>query len=156
MPWWEWVALIAVFLVFFRIDNQLGLQKGYYVLRHVIRLGVLAALWNATYLRETTGEIWPGFAQFVTAPFRGGTMGMVTLLVGLVGAHFVLRSYWLRKGWDIALKTWRLRPQDYNPEFLYGGRLGLIPSLRGIRERRVDADAKEFDELFDRISKPEP
>jgi hypothetical protein len=44
VPWWQWVVMIGVFLVFFRIDNQLGLRKNYYIVRHATRLGVLVAL----------------------------------------------------------------------------------------------------------------
>jgi hypothetical protein len=29
VPWWQWLAMIGVFIVFFRIDNQLGLRKNF-------------------------------------------------------------------------------------------------------------------------------
>lgn len=177
IPLLQWIVPIGVFLIVWRIDQRLGQTQPYYFFRHLARLLVLGVLFNVILLTET-GLATPEMKAGRAALLAGGlpsfrfivitTQAMVTnggqfasVLAMMVVSHFFLRAYIWRRGWDEALRFWRLRPRTYEPGFLANGESWLPRQLQfrrsdGRRQRKPDEFHRRIAEMLKTAATRQP
>ena len=108
------VATIAVCWTVVRKEQFWGLNRTYYLARHVVRMILLALLVNggATNAWRTAREL-PSLGWEATVQWPQQWMPIALCVV--FWQLFFMRSYQFRVYWNLKLKMWFFRPKDFEP-----------------------------------------
>lgn len=113
---------LAVFWTVCRRDQHWGLDRRYYIARHVARLLAFALLANgAAHNAAATAADLPAMAP-LTAMFATPVRWLPVLLLVAFWQVFFMRAYHSRLYWNMKLKSWKLRPKDFPPFYFSWGR----------------------------------
>lgn len=114
---WAFVigAIVAVFWPLCRRDQVWGLNRTYYLIRHGVRLLIIALLLNGAAQNGAASANNLPIMPAMTAMFKTPIQWLPVLLgVGAMQLFF-MRAYQWRIYWNIRLKMWHLRPKGFEP-----------------------------------------
>lgn len=107
-------AVVATFWPLCRMDQRWGYNRSYYLARHVVRLVIFALLANgAAQNGAATAANRPAMAP-LTAMFAMPPKWLPVFLMLAFWQLFFMRAVSFRSYWDKKLKSWWLRPKDFN------------------------------------------
>jgi hypothetical protein len=119
------VATVATFWPLCRMDQQWGLNRRYYLARHAVRLAIFALLANgAAQNGAATAANLPVMAP-MTAMFAMPPKWLPVCLMLAFWQLFFMRAVSFRAYWNKKLKSWRLRPADFDAFYFTWGRKPL-------------------------------
>lgn len=116
------VATVATFWPLCRRDQQWGRNRTYYLARHVVRMVIFALLANgAAQNGAATAANLPSMSP-LTAMFATPPKWLPILLMLAFWQIFFMRAVSFRAYWNKKLKSWWLRPKDFDAFYFTWGR----------------------------------
>ncbi len=116
------VATVATFWPLCRRDQQWGRNRTYYLARHAVRMVIFALLANgAAQNGAATAANLPSMSP-LTAMFAMPPKWLPIVLMLAFWQIFFMRAVSFRAYWNKKLKSWWLRPKDFDAFYFTWGR----------------------------------
>ena len=116
------VATVATFWPLCRLDQQWGKNRSYYLARHAVRMVIFALLANGAAQNGAASAANLPSMPPLTAMFTMPPKWMPVFLMLLFWQLLFMRAVSFRDYWNKKLKSWWLRPKDFNAFYFTWGR----------------------------------